>query len=71
MNTATKTSPRGAHDTKITTYLTTRELLAIDHTILEMRRVYGIKIDRSRFVREAVAAASARLVAERVRGASA
>lgn len=61
-------SGRTCHDAKMTTYLTSAELLAVDHTILEMRRVYGIKIDRSRFVREAIAAASARAIATRIKG---
>ena len=61
-------SGRSGHDAKMTVYLTSAELLALDHTILEMRRVYGIKIDRSHFVREAIAAASGRAIAARIKG---
>jgi hypothetical protein len=65
-----KMSERGAHDAKMTVYMTSRELLALDHMILEMRRVYGIKVDRSHFVREALAAASGRKIAERLKDAA-
>lgn len=65
-----KPSPRSTHDAKMTVYLTSAELLLLDHTILELRRIYGIKIDRSHFVREALAAASARCIAERIKGAA-
>lgn len=62
-----KASGREPHDAKITTYLTASELLLLDHSILEMRRVYGIKVDRGRYVREALAAVSFRTIAEQVR----
>lgn len=63
-------SGRTNHDAKVAIYMTSAELLALDHTILELRRLYGIKIDRSRFVREAIAAASGRAIAARVKGES-
>jgi hypothetical protein len=63
-------SVRGKHDAKLTVYLTSAELLAIDQTLLEMRRVFGIKVDRSRFVREALHSMSMRTIAERIRATS-
>lgn len=51
------------HEAKIAVYMTPKELLALDHTILEIRRVYGVKVDRSRYVREALHVASARGIA--------
>ena len=63
-------SGRGPHEAKMTTYLTAGELLRLDHMVLELRRVYGIKVDRGRFVREVLAAASVRQVADRIRAGS-
>lgn len=60
-------SGRGPHDAKITVYLTAGEQLRLDLMILELRRVYGIKVDRSQFVREVLAGTSLRAVADRVR----
>lgn len=60
-------SGRTNHGAKMTVYLTPAELLSVDHTVLELRRIYGIKIDRSRFVREALASVSLRKIADRVR----
>lgn len=59
-------SPRTHHARKITLYLTDAELYAIDASVLEMRRVYGVKVDRGRFIREALAGTSLRRIAERI-----
>lgn len=65
MNTA---SGRTRHETKITVYLTDAELLALDSTVLELRRRYGTKVDRSRYVREALAMSSLHKIAARIGG---
>lgn len=40
--------------TKFTVYLEPGELLEIDRAVLELRASYGIKIDRSRYVLQAL-----------------
>jgi len=61
-------SGRTYHRTKVTVYLTDEELLALDSTVLELRRRYGVKVDRGRYVREAIFSSSLLKIAERVRG---
>ena len=53
-------SGRVRHDQKMTVYVTTDELLEIEHARLELRRA-GLSVDRGRLVREAVAIALADL----------
>ncbi len=48
---------RVSHDEKITVYLSSDELLTIDHVTLQLRRETGTKIDRGRLIRAAIAAA--------------
>lgn len=64
--TASHTSGRVKHDEKMTVYLTSEELLALEQARIELRAELGRKIDRGRFVRAAIAAALADL-AERGR----
>lgn len=59
------------HEHKITVYMTAEQVLQLDASLLEMRRVCGVKVDRSRYVREALAHTSFRTVAQRVREADA
>lgn len=49
---------RSQHHTKITVYLTEAELEALEITVFELRRRYGIKADRSQYVRHALAMSS-------------
>lgn len=65
------TDERRHHAAKITIYLDEAELLALDQTVIELRRVYGLKVDRSRFVREALRGCSARKIAARLTGGAA
>lgn len=51
-----KPSRRVRHDEKITVYLSSDELMALERARLEIRRG-GVNIDRGRIVREAVAMA--------------
>lgn len=67
MNAGGEVSGRNTHRAKITIYLTEAELLSLDHTLLELRRVYGVKVDRGRYVREALAAARLGHMADRIR----
>lgn len=60
-------SGRTHHRSKVTIYLTDEELLALDATVLELRRRWGIKVDRGRYVREAIFSSSLARIAERVR----
>lgn len=60
-------SGREPHPAKFTTYVTEDELLLLDNTVLELRRRFGIKVDRGRFVREAIATASLRAIADHIR----
>ena len=48
-------SGRVRHDEKMTVYVTSEELLDLEHTRLSLRREHGLAIDRGRLVREAVA----------------
>lgn len=48
-------SGRTSHDTKITVYLTQQELLDLEQARLRLQAEFGIKVDRGRIVREAVA----------------
>jgi hypothetical protein len=50
-----KPSGRVRHDEKMTVYITSDELLDIEHTRLMLRRAQGLAVDRGRLVREAVA----------------
>ena len=43
------------HDEKMTVYVTSDELLDIEHARLALRRGHGLAVDRGRLVREAVA----------------
>lgn len=57
-------SGRVKHDDKITVYVNSAELLALEHLRLELRATHGIAVDRGRIVRAAIAEALAD-VAER------
>ncbi len=48
-------SGRVRHDEKMTVYVTSDELLHIEHARLSLRRSHGLAVDRGRLVREAVA----------------
>ena len=50
-------SGRVKHDEKMTVYLTSDELLAIEKARLELRALLGRKVDRGRLVRAAIAGA--------------
>jgi len=50
-----KPSGRVRHDEKMTVYVTSDELLDLEHTRLSLRRMQGLAVDRGRLVREAVA----------------
>jgi hypothetical protein len=50
-----KPSGRVRHDEKMTVYVTSDELLDIEHTRLMLRRANGLAVDRGRLVREAIA----------------
>lgn len=50
-----KPSGRVRHDEKMTVYITSDELLDIEHARLMLRRSHGLAVDRGRVVREAVA----------------
>jgi hypothetical protein len=54
-------SKRVKHDEKMTVYITSEELLEIEHARLSLRRTTGTAVDRGRLVREAVAMALADL----------
>lgn len=54
-------SGRVKHDHKITVYFSQDELLALEDANLELRRSHGIRVDRGRIVRVAVARALADL----------
>lgn len=55
---------RVRHDHKITVYFSEDELLALEDANLDLRRKHGIRIDRGRFVRTAVALAIIDMEAE-------
>lgn len=48
-------SGRVRHDEKMTVYVTSDELLDLEHARLSLRREHGLAVDRGRLVREAVA----------------
>ncbi|QZY30584.1 hypothetical protein [Nocardioides coralli] len=48
-------SGRVRHDEKMTVYVTSDELLDLEHARLTLRRDHGLAVDRGRLVREAVA----------------
>ncbi|WP_293787624.1 hypothetical protein [uncultured Aeromicrobium sp.] len=52
-----RASGRVKHDEKMTVYLTSEELLALEQARIQLRADLGRKIDRGRFVRAAIAAA--------------
>ncbi|QLQ10585.1 MAG: hypothetical protein HZY75_09580 [Nocardioidaceae bacterium] len=54
-------SGRVKHDEKMTVYITTEELLDLEHARLTLRRTLGTAVDRGRLVRAAVALALADL----------
>ncbi|WP_110183528.1 hypothetical protein [Nocardioides solisilvae] len=56
-------SGRVRHDEKMTVYVTSDELLDLEHARLALRRTHGMAVDRGRIVREAVALALADLEA--------
>ena len=58
---AEKPGPSGRikHDEKMTVYVTSRELLEIEHARLALRSGHGLAVDRGRLVRTAIALALA------------
>ena len=50
-----KPSGRVRHDEKMTVYVTSQELVEIEHARLTLRGTHGLAVDRGRLVREAVA----------------
>jgi len=50
-----KPSGRVRHDEKMTVYVTSDELLEIEHARLLLRRDHDLAVDRGRLVREAIA----------------
>ena len=52
-------SGRVRHDEKMTVYITSDELLDLEHARLSLRRSHGLAVDRGRVVREAIAIALA------------
>ena len=56
-------SGRVRHDEKITVYVSSDELLALEQARLTLRAQYGMAVDRGRIVREAIAALLADLAA--------
>ena len=52
------------HDEKMTVYVTSDELLDIEHARLTLRREHGLAVDRGRLVREALALVLADLEAQ-------
>jgi hypothetical protein len=57
------TSGRVRHDEKMTVYVTSDELLELEHARLALRSKHGVALDRGRLVREAIAIALADLEA--------
>jgi hypothetical protein len=53
--TTRRPSGRVRHDEKMTVYVTSDELLDLEHARLSLRRSHGLAVDRGRLVREAVA----------------
>lgn len=48
-------SGRVRHDEKMTVYVTSDELMDLEHARLALRRSHGLAVDRGRVVREALA----------------
>lgn len=48
-------SPRSRHTEKITIYLTADELARLDRLVCQVKHDMGIRVDRGRIVREAIA----------------
>ena len=53
---ARRSSGRVRHEEKITVYVSSEELLALEQARLTLRAQHGMAVDRSRIVREALAA---------------
>jgi hypothetical protein len=53
---ASRGSGRVRHDEKITVYVSSDELLALERARLQLRAAHGLAVDRGRIVREAIAA---------------
>jgi hypothetical protein len=49
-----KPSGRVKHDEKMTVYVTSAELLELEHARLSLRAEHGLAVDRGRLVREAL-----------------
>ena len=64
---AKKPSGRIRHDEKMTVYVTSQELLDIEHARLALRSRHGLAVDRGRLLREAVSAGARRPRGERRR----
>ena len=60
---ARRPSGRVRHDEKMTVYVTSDELIDLEHARLSLRRDQGLAVDRGRLVREAIAIALADLEA--------
>ena len=56
-----RSSGRVKHDSKVTVYMTSDELLDLEHARLSLRRELGQTLDRGRLIRVAVAMALADL----------
>lgn len=54
-STTKQPSGRVRHDEKMTVYLTSDELLELEHARLTLRKITGSAVDRGRVVREALA----------------
>lgn len=55
---------RVRHDEKITVYVSSDELLALEHLRLHLRAEHGLAVDRGRIVRAAIASALAAVDAD-------
>ena len=53
--TSRRTSGRERHEEKITVYVSSEELVAIEQARLVLRAEHGIAVDRGRLVRESIA----------------
>jgi len=60
---AARGSGRVRHDEKITVYVSSDELVALEQARLTLRAEHGMAVDRGRIVREAIAALLADLAA--------
>jgi hypothetical protein len=49
-----KPSGRVKHDEKVTVYVTSAELLELEHARLSLRAEHGLAVDRGRLIREAL-----------------